>query len=67
MKLKLKKEEITKLSSQEMKDVNGGGQGWSNFRTGNCKYSDSHQELECVLSQDEYGWYEHEVVVGCTK
>ena len=42
MKLKLNKQNVIKLSSNDMSNVNGGGVRWSNFRSGNCGYSDDH-------------------------
>ncbi|NOQ75210.1 MAG: hypothetical protein GQ574_24575 [Crocinitomix sp.] len=65
MKLQLKKQEIAALSSDEMKNVQGGGVGWSNFRTGNCSYSDKMPDN--YLSCDEFNedGTRTTVTVGC--
>ncbi len=49
MKLKLNKQTITELSSKEMENIEGGKGWWSDFRTGNCKYSQTEQHADNYL------------------
>ena len=44
MKLELKKQKVTKLSSNDMSNINGGGEKWSDFWSGNCKYSNNNAQ-----------------------
>ena len=46
MKLKLEKQKITKLSKDELHTVKGGGNFWSDKRTGNCRYSDNNPDSQ---------------------
>lgn len=68
--LNLKKQSITELSSKEMEDVGAGRGGWSNFRTGNCKYSQTEGNAitECIwVGDNSQGWSQESVTVGCVK
>lgn len=60
MKLKLNKQNITTLSLKDMSNVNGGGEKWSDFRTGNCNYSRQEGNQDTWLGCDN-----QDVVVGC--
>jgi hypothetical protein len=64
MKLKLNKQNVTALSSKDMSNVNGGGQGWSNFRSGNCRYS-THHAVTGVIVDPETG-KSGAVMLGCS-
>lgn len=46
MKLKLEKQKITKLSKDELQTVKGGGNFWSDLRTGNCGYSTDNPDQQ---------------------
>lgn len=46
MKLKLEKQKITKLSKDELQNVKGGGNLWSDLRTGNCNYSTNNPDSQ---------------------
>ncbi len=50
-KLSLNKQAITELSSKEMENIEGGKGWWSDFRTGNCKYSQTEEYAETVCIQ----------------
>lgn len=62
--LNLKKQSITELSSKEMEDVDGGRGWWSNFRTGNCNYSQTEGNQISAPSCDDV--HEH-ITIGCIK
>jgi hypothetical protein len=58
MKLKLEKQKITRLSSEDMDSINGGGRKRSNRNNGGCNYSRNH----AVQAQDiKKDWY----IVSC--
>lgn len=45
MKLTLDKQKVTKLSANDMNSINGGGEKWSDFWSGNCKYSTDNAQV----------------------
>ena len=59
MKLKLNKQNITTLSTKDLSNINGGGQGWSGFRTGHCNYSEKNPAWGTLVDSKK------EVLVGC--
>ena len=63
MKLKLEKQKLVSLSSEEMNNVVGGGQARSQRRTGDCAYSRSNTSWHWE-DIDNDGCYE-QVVDGC--
>lgn len=67
VKLNLKKQAITELSSKEMENIEGGKGWWSDYRTGNCNYSESNPDNACVWLYDSGTGqpYQSEVTVGC--
>lgn len=64
MKLKLKKQTVTELSSKEMENIEGGKGWWSDFRTGNCNYSESMPSNAQVCEQNADGTYDT-ITVSC--
>lgn len=66
MKLKLEKQNVTTLSSKDMGNINGGGEKWSDFRTGNCNYSRTEGQGVLVCQHDDAnGNTMPDILVGC--